>query len=64
MKFFRPIFQTLFEDTTVITNFLKSQICSTFCIEIHTLFTIFNNKELRNFKVRPTQRILKGIDDG
>ena len=65
MEFVRSIFQSLFEDTTVITNFLlKSHICSTYCIEIHTLFAIFNNKELGNFKVRPTQRILKGIDDG
>ena len=65
MKFVRPIFQSLFEDTTITTNFLKSHICSTSSYtEIHTLFAIFNNKELRNFEVRPTHSILKGIDDG
>ena len=60
----RPIFQSLFEDTTVTTNLLKSYICSTSCIEIHTFFAISNNKELRNFKVRPAHRMLKRIDDG
>ena len=80
MEFVRAIFQNLFEDTTITTNFLKSHICSTSCIEIHALFAIFNNKELRNFNVRPTHSILnpfwflydnglryervKGIDDG
>ena len=63
-EFLRPIFQSLFVDTTVTINFLKSHIFSTSCIEIHTLFAIFNNKELRNFKVRQTYSILKGIDDG
>ena len=53
MEFVRPIFQSLFEDTTVIIKFLKSHICSTSCIEIHTLFANSNNEELRNFKVRP-----------
>ena len=64
MEFVWPIFQTLFADTTITNNFLKSHICSTSYIAIDTLFAIFNNKELRNFKVRPTNSILKGIDDG
>ena len=63
MEFVRPFFQSLFEDITITTNFLKSHICSTSCIDIHTLFAIFNNKELKNFKVRSTHSILKGIDD-
>ena len=58
MEFVRPMFQSLFEDTTVTTNFLKGHICSTSCIEIHTLFALFNNNEFR-----PTYSILKGIDD-
>ena len=64
MEFVTPIFQSLFEDTTIATNFLKSHICSTFCIEIHTWFATFNKKELRNFKVRLTHSILQGIDHG
>ena len=63
MEFVRPIFQSLFEDTTITTNFLKSHIFNTSGIEIHTLFAIFNSKELRNFKVRPTHSKLKGMDD-
>ena len=63
MEFVRPIFQGLFEDTKITTKFLKSHIFSTSCIEIHILFAIFNKKELKNFKVRPTHSILKGIDD-
>ena len=58
MEFVRAIFQNLFEDTTITTNFLKSHISSTSCIEIHALFAIFNNKELRNFNVRATHSIL------
>ena len=64
MEFARPIFQGSFEDTTITTTFLNSYICKTSCTEIHTLFAIFNNEELRNFKVRTTHSILKGIDDG
>ena len=56
MEFVRAIFQNFFEDTTITINFLKSHICSTSCIEIHALFAIFNNKELRNFNVRATPR--------
>ena len=52
------MFQSLFVDTTI------SKICNPWCIEIHILFTIFNNKELRNFKGRPTHSILKGMDHG
>ena len=63
MEFVKPIFQSLFEDTTITTNFLKSHICST-SIEIDKLFAIFIKKELRNFKARPTPIILKGIDHG
>ena len=43
--------------------FLKSHICNTSCIKIHTLFAISNNKELWNFKVRQIYSVL-GIDDG
>ena len=64
MEFVRRIFQSLFEDTTINTNFLKSCICNTICIETHKLFALFNNKELRNFKVRRTHSILEGIDAG
>ena len=63
MEFVRPIFQSLFEYTTLTDNFLKSHICNTSCTEIHTLFAIFNNNELRNFKVGTTHSILKGIDE-
>ena len=45
IAFVGPIFQALFEATTITTNFLKSHICKTFCIKTNTLFTIFNNKE-------------------
>ena len=60
MDFVRPD-DTTIEDTTVTINFLKSHIGSTSCNEVHILFAIFNNKELSNFKVRPTHSILKGI---
>ena len=63
MEFDRPILQTLFEDTKITTNFLKSHIFNTSCIEIQTLFDISNKKELRKFKVRPAHSILKRIDD-
>ena len=36
----------------------------TYEIEIHTLSSIFNDKELKNFKVRPTPSILNEMDDG
>ena len=49
MEFVRPIFQSFFEDTTVTTNFLESNICNTFCVGINTLFATFNQEELRNF---------------
>lgn len=64
MEFVRPILRSSFEDITVTSNFLKSRICNTPCIEINTLFVIFNDKELRNFKVRAAHRIVKGMDDG
>ena len=64
MEFVRSIFQSLFEDTTIATNFLKSHICNTLCNETNTLFAIFNNNELRNFKVRPTHSIPKVTDGG
>ena len=60
-EFFRTIFQSLFEDTTITNKFLK---CNTSCIEINTLFTIFNNKELGNCKVRPSYSIFRGMDAG
>ena len=37
--------QSLFEDTTITRNFLKSHICKTSYIEINTLFVTYNNKE-------------------
>ena len=49
-EFVKNIFWDCFEDTTVTTNFLKSNICNTSCIEINKLYAIFNNKELGNFK--------------
>ena len=61
MEFGRPIFQSLFKGTTINTNFLKSHT-NTSCNEIHTLFAILNDKELRDFNVRTTHNILKGID--
>ena len=36
----------------------------TSCIETNTLFAIFNNKGLENFKVRPNHNALKGMDTG
>ena len=64
MEFASTIFWSLFEDTTIPTKFLKSHICNTPCIEINTLFAIFNNKELGNFKVRPNHSTPKGVDAG
>ena len=63
-EFVRPMFQSLFEDTTVTPNFLKSQICNKSCIKTDTLSDIFNNKESRNFKVRLSHGILEGMNDG
>ena len=58
----RTIFRRLSEDTKITTSFPKRHICNT--IEINTLFAIFNNKELGNFKVRPNHTILKEMDAG
>ena len=75
MEFVKPTFQSLFEDTTVTTNFLKNHVCSTFCIEIHILlyyyinsyihilFAIFNNQELRNFKDQLTEYLKEWMMD-
>ena len=63
-EFVKTIFLSLFEDTTITTNFPKSHICNTSYIEINTLFAIFNNKGLRNFKIRPNHCILKRMDAG
>ena len=38
------IFRRLFEDSTITANFLKSRILNTSCINIITLFAIWNNK--------------------
>ena len=64
MEIVRPIFHSFFEDTTMTDNILKSRIYNTSCIEIYTLFAIFNNKELRNFKGRPAHSILNRMDHG
>lgn len=57
-------FQILFEDTSITANSLKSQIGNTsYHTEINKLFATFSNKELEDFKVRPTHRMLKGIAD-
>ena len=58
----RTIFRSLFEDTKITTKFPKRHIYNTSCIEINTLFAIFINKGLANFKVRPNYNILKGMD--
>lgn len=46
MEFVSLIFQSLFEDIAITTNFLKSYIYSKFCIEINTFFATFKNEEL------------------
>ena len=56
----RTIFGRLFEDTKIINKFPKRHICNT--IEINTLFTNCNSKELRNFKVRPNHAVLKEMN--
>ena len=56
------IFRSLFEDTKVTTKFPKRHFCNTSCIKMNTLFAIFNNKGLGNFKVRPTHTMLKRMD--
>ena len=53
------IFRMLFENTKITTRFPKRYICNT--IESNTLFVIFNNKGLGNFKVRPNPALLKGM---
>ena len=62
MEVVRSVFQSFFEGTTIISNFLKGHICNKSLIEIHTLLAIFNNEELRNFKIRSFHTILKGMD--
>ena len=62
MEFIKPIFKNLFEDTAIITNFLKSLICNTSCFEINAWFAISNNRELRNLIVRSAHSILKGME--
>ena len=51
MEWVGPISKILLENTTIITSFLKNHICDISCIEINILFVIFNNKELKYFKV-------------
>ena len=46
MEFVRSIFQSLFEDTTITTNFLKYKVFNTSCIEINKLLPTYNNTEL------------------
>ena len=43
---------------------LKSRICSTYGIEIITLFAAFNNEESGNFKDRRNHNIFTGMGDG
>ena len=64
MEFLRTIFQILFEVTKIITKFLKSHIRSTSCIEINTLFAIFNNEGLGTFEFRRNRSILNGMGAG
>ena len=50
-------------------KYIHLYICNTLqiytsCIETNTLFAIFNNKGLGNFKVRPNHNALKGMDTG
>ena len=40
MEFVRPTFQSLYEETTITTNLLKSRISNISRIEIHTFFVI------------------------
>ena len=58
----RTIFRRLFEDAKITIRFPKRYTCNT--IEINTLFAIFDNKRLRNFKVRPKDTILKEMKAG
>ena len=62
MEFVRTIFWSLFDDTPIIPNFLKTHISNTSFIEINALFATYNNKRFGNFKVRPNYSILKGMD--
>ena len=57
---FYEVFRENTEDTTSTINFLKSHI-NTSCIEIITLFAIFSDKGLGNFKLRPNYSVLKGM---
>ena len=52
----------MFEDTKITIRSLKRHICN--ATEINTLFAIFNNKGMGNFKVRPNHTMLKGMDAG
>ena len=63
-EFVKTIFRSLFEDTTITTNFLKSHICNASYIEINNNITIFNNKGLGNCKARPNHSILQRVDAG
>ena len=38
------IFQSLFEDTIINANFLKSHICNISCIEVNTLVATLKKK--------------------
>ena len=58
MEFIKSIFQSLFEDTTITINFLKSHFFNTSCFEINILFAIFISRELKNFIVKLTHSIL------
>ena len=64
MEFVRTFFRSLFEDTTVTTNFLKTNSCNTPHFGINTFFANFSNKELWNLKVRINHIIIRGMDDG
>ena len=64
MEFVRTIFRRLLGDTTITTNFLKSNICNTSRFGINTLFANFSNKELWNLTVRINHTILKGMNYG
>ena len=63
MEFFRTIFQSLFEDTTITTIFLKNHISNIFLVEFDTFFAIFNNKGFENWKTKPWKVFssIKGI---
>ena len=58
----RTIFGRLFEDSKITTRFLKDSFSNN--IDINKLFAIFNNKEMGNFKVRPSHTMLKEMGAG